>query len=182
MSGGPEAVGSGAVRRVYRVRIPAKPVAKGRARANPKTGVHYTPKQTTVAEAWVRLKAVEAVGTPRVAGPVAVRIVFVMPIPKTWSIPKRRAAEAGRSLPVTKPDWDNLAKLVSDALNGIAWADDAAVARAEVLKRYGPDPETVVEWWQMTADEMAELTRAMEVGADLAPPPRLEVAAAAGLL
>lgn len=143
-------------RTTYRVHVPAKPVAKGRARANPKTGVHYTPKQTTVAEAWVRLCCVQQVGTPRVPGPIAVRVTFTMPIPKGLNRQKQSDARSGRMLPTSKPDWDNLAKLVSDALNGVAWSDDAHVASARVLKRYGEDPGTTIEWRTMTPEEAAQ--------------------------
>lgn len=140
----------------YRVLVSGKPTAKGRARVNPANpkAVPYTPKATVVAEAWVRMAVVQAVGSPRVPGPVALRVVFVMPIPKSGRTKAwRQAAAAGRILHIGKPDADNLLKLVSDALNGIAWEDDAAVASAEAVKVYGPAPQTVVEWWQMTPAE-----------------------------
>jgi Holliday junction resolvase RusA-like endonuclease len=98
---------------------------------------------------------VEQVGTPRVPGPVAVRIVFTMAIPQSRPRAWREAALAGRILPTSKPDWDNLAKLTSDALNGIAWADDAEVASAHVVKRYGPMPGTCIAWWAMGEAECA---------------------------
>jgi Holliday junction resolvase RusA-like endonuclease len=137
----------------YRVHIPAKPVAKGRARFSKKTGAAFTPKATVVAEAWVRAAVVQAVGSPRVPGPVAVRVVFVMPIPKSRPKAWRAEAEAGSRLPMTKIDLDNGLKLVWDALNGIAWGDDALIASVEAVKRYGAEPETVIEWWQMTPAE-----------------------------
>lgn len=136
----------------HRVVIPAKPQAKARARFGKNGAVPFTPKQTIVAEAWVRMAVVQAVGTPRLEGPIALRAEFVMPIPRSWSRAKQTAALNGALHPTGKPDWDNLAKLVSDALNGIAWADDAAVVRAEVVKRYGPEPQTIVEWWTLGAD------------------------------
>lgn len=169
-------------RRTYRVRIPAKPVAKGRARVSKQTGVPYTPKQTVVAESWVRLCVVQAVGTPRVAGPVAVRVVFVMPVPKTMPKAKRKAVDEGRILPTSKPDWDNLAKLVSDALNGIAWVDDAEVARAEVVKVYGPEPCTIVEWWHMGEAEASRVAAAAIQGAPDAPAELAAREVAGGLL
>jgi Holliday junction resolvase RusA-like endonuclease len=139
----------------YRVHIPAKAVSKGRARFSRKTGVAFTPKATVVAEAWVRAAVVNAVGSPRVPGPVAVRAVFVMPIPKSRPKGWREAALAGRILHTARPDVDNLGKLLADALNGIAWADDSAVAVLSLVKRYGDEPCTVIEWWTMTPDECA---------------------------
>lgn len=141
-------------RRVFRIEIPAKPQPKQRAR-HTRAGRTFTPKQTVNAEAWVRLCCTQQVGTPLVPGPVAVRIAFVMPIPS--SMPKQSKLEAvgHRRMPIGKPDWDNLAKLTADALNGLAWRDDAHVTVAEVVKLYGTEPRTMVEWWQLSPEECA---------------------------
>jgi Holliday junction resolvase RusA-like endonuclease len=134
----------------YRVHIPARPIAKGRGRVSKQTGAVYTPKQTVVAEAWVRLCCTEQVGTPRVPGPVGVRVVFVVPIPKSKPRQWREDAQAGRVMPTGRPDVDNLSKLACDALNGIAWADDAEVVEMDVVKVYGAEPCTAIEWRQLT--------------------------------
>ncbi len=45
-------------------------------------------------------------------------------------------------------DWDNLGKLVSDALNGVCWFDDSQVVDARVVKlidRERPRTEVTVE-------------------------------------
>ena len=34
------------------------------------------------------------------------------------------------------PDWDNIGKLVSDALNGTVWKDDCQVADGRAIRRY----------------------------------------------
>ena len=52
---------------------------------------------------------------------------------------------------VQKPDADNDAKLVLDALNGLAWEDDQQVNDLHVIKsdrRRGTEPRTLVniEW------------------------------------
>lgn len=141
-------------RRVYRIEIPATPRPKQRPR-HTAAGRTFTPKETVNAEAWTRMCCTQQVGTPLVAGPVMLRVAFVMPIPN--SMPKQSKLEAvgHYRLPTTKPDWDNLAKLTADALNGIAWRDDAHVTVAEVAKFYGQDPRTIVTWWQMAPEECA---------------------------
>lgn len=152
----------------YRVEIEAPPRAKQRP-FHTKAGQTFTRKETVNAEAWIRLKVTQTVGTPLVRGPVKLRIGFVMPMPKGMPKADRPDALAGRKHPLSKPDWDNLAKLVCDALNGIAWRDDAHVTVAGIVKVYGEDPRTVLEWWQMTPLEaMAE---AVDMG--LVPPPSL---------
>jgi Holliday junction resolvase RusA-like endonuclease len=55
--------------------------------------------------------------------------------PASWS-GRRRAAAIGT--PHTqKPDADNLAKAIKDALNRLAWTDDAQVAELTVRKMWG---------------------------------------------
>ena len=93
---------------------------KGRVRFIRQTGRTYTPDAT--AEAMERVRSayvVRAQGTMAPKGaPVMVKIDTYRPLPK--SRPKRVTHEPD----VYKPDADNVAKLVLDALNGTAWADD----------------------------------------------------------
>lgn len=71
--------------------------------------------------------------------PAAVRVEIdaVFPIPKTWSKGKKAQASVGKIVPDTKPDTDNIAKAVLDALNGVAYKDDSQVTELSVRKRYG---------------------------------------------
>ena len=50
--------------------------------------------------------------------------------------------------PTKKPDADNIAKVVCDALNGLAYKDDAQVIDLTVHKRFG-DPKVIVKIWEM---------------------------------
>ena len=141
----------------YRIVVPAQVRGKQRARGT-RAGVHFTPQQTVNAEAWIRLSCVNQVGTPCVPGPVGVRLGFYLARPQSMKMRDRPAAERLEMLPLTKPDWDNAAKLVADALNGIAWKDDAHIADARVLKFWAPEgapPCTVIEWWTMAPGEVA---------------------------
>jgi len=45
------------------------------------------------------------------------------------------------SAKTSRPDWDNVGKAVCDALNGIAWGDDAQVVDGRVRKKYIEAPE-----------------------------------------
>lgn len=75
--------------------------------------------------------ACRARGTECMAGrgvPVGVVIQTFRELPK--SRPKRVSSEPD----VYKPDADNVAKLVLDALNGVAWADDSQVMSLHVVK------------------------------------------------
>lgn len=50
--------------------------------------------------------------------------------------------------PKTKPDLDNVAKVILDALNGIAYHDDSQVSRLLIEKRYAEEPrvEVMIEY------------------------------------
>nr|DAG40359.1 MAG TPA: Endodeoxyribonuclease RusA [Caudoviricetes sp.] len=67
-----------------------------------------------------------------------------MRIPKSATKAKRELMLTGKIRPTVKPDWDNLGKLVSDALNGIAYDDDKSVVDASVRKYYSDRPRTQI--------------------------------------
>lgn len=100
---------------------------KGRVRFARATGRTYTPDATAEAMQIIRQEWGDRTGAP--AGvPVTVRILTTRPMPK--SRPKKIVTEPD----VYKPDADNIAKLVLDALNGIAWSDDTQVTGLYVYK------------------------------------------------
>lgn len=65
-------------------------------------------------------------------------------IPKSASKKKRAAMLADEILPTKKPDRDNIAKVVGDALNGYAWHDDAFIASGVIEKRYSEIPRVEI--------------------------------------
>ena len=71
---------------------------------------------------------------PILDGVVRLRVVFDMPIPKSWS--KKRKNEAAGCYHTSKPDLDNLQKALLDAMNGIVFEDDSQVADIRAVKRY----------------------------------------------
>ena len=44
-----------------------------------------------------------------------------------------------------KPDCDNIAKIIADSLNGIAYKDDNQITKLEVIKLYGEEDKVEVE-------------------------------------
>ena len=122
------------------IRIPGVPVPKARPRVT-RSGHTYTPGKTVQHERLISLVA--RTKTQPIEGPLGLRLTFFMPIPVSWSKAKKESAVKGDLLPTTKPDIDNLAKTVMDALNGIAYRDDNQVVRLEVSKFYG-EPATLI--------------------------------------
>lgn len=147
-----EAAPGAQVGRIYRVHIPTKTAPKGRPRFSKQTGRAYTPRATVVAEAWIRMCVTQAVGTPRVEGPVAVRAVFTSPVPSSWSRAKQSEAMAGRLHPTSRPDVENQLKTVFDALIGVAWKDDSQIVRVEAVKQFGAAPGTLIEWHEVAPE------------------------------
>lgn len=121
--------------------VPGRPYAKKRPRFSRKIGRAFDPAENAVAEASIGHLAVKHFPQP-LAGPVAVEIVATFAIPASWS--KRKAAEHLHRPHCQKPDGDNLAKSVLDALNRIAWADDGQVYQISVRKVWGLADQTVI--------------------------------------
>jgi Holliday junction resolvase RusA-like endonuclease len=78
-------------------------------------------------------------------GPVEMHLTFYMPIPKSASSRMKLQMRNEIILPDKKPDFDNLAYLVTNALKGIVYKDDAQVTDCVIRKRYSDKPRTVIK-------------------------------------
>lgn len=110
-----------------------------------KRGGTYTPHETEEFEQKIANAFRAAAGRDwdMYKGEVAMEIATARALPK--SRPKRVESEPD----IIKPDVDNIAKIVLDGLNGVAYADDAQVTRLTVVKmprirRQGDIMEVVV--------------------------------------
>lgn len=116
----------------YAFEIPGKPVAWARSRRNGNR--HFTAPEQARHAAMIGLAAKAADVRP-IVGPVGLDITAVFAHPASWS----KARRAATVYHTSKPDADNIAKIVGDALNGIAWADDAQACGISVEKMYSTD-------------------------------------------
>ena len=64
---------------------------------------------------------------------------------KRLSKKKIEQAKMGMLLPLAKPDLDNAAKGILDALKSVFWKDDSAVTSLYVTKRYAPMDSVAVD-------------------------------------
>lgn len=71
--------------------------------------------------------------------PLTVHIYAYYKIPKSETKKAKFEMVCNKIKPTKKPDVDNIAKIVMDALNGVAWKDDAQVVNLHVYKVYVPD-------------------------------------------
>lgn len=124
--------------------IPGEPVAKGRPRAALVAGRAriYTPKKTADEEARIADLASRQWDGPPWSCPVQLIVMAYFPVRASWS--KRKQASAIGQPHVQTPDGDNIVKLISDALNGVAYIDDAQVYDVRCSKWWAPLPRVEV--------------------------------------
>lgn len=123
-----------------------KPVGKGRPRFR-NTGKFvqtYTPEATAVYENLVKLSFQQS-GQHKLEGPLHMTIRAYFPIPKQTSKKRAELMESGQVLHTSKPDADNVAKAICDALNGIAYDDDSQIVSLLVTKSYSANPRTSID-------------------------------------
>lgn len=82
-------------------------------------------------------------------GAVAMDLIFYMPIPKGVSKTTRQNMINGTIRPAVKPDFDNLAYIVTNAMKELVYKDDGQVVRCLIEKYYSETPKTVIKVWQI---------------------------------
>lgn len=120
-------------------------IAKIRGKGRPRVvkGRAYTPKQTQVYErdlALAGLSCRQGQGLIEAGQPVCLRIKCLYKRPD-------RARALGLCLGGgSRPDLDNVCKLVSDSLNGVLYADDRQIVRLYAEQAYAPPgaPEALI--------------------------------------
>ena len=130
---------------MIRFEILGQPVAKQRPRVT-RAGIAYTPSKTVNYEAVVRYTYQSEYPQQKpILGRIEASITAIFPIPKSYSKKKTEELLNGRNNYDKKPDCDNLAKIILDSLNGIAYKDDNQVTVLHVYKEYGAQPKVIVE-------------------------------------
>lgn len=122
------------MRQMQTIMIPGNPRGKGRPRFT-RRGYAYTDAETTAYEGRVKRiwKSENCFTFPKAPTKVVINAFFAVPV--SWS--KKRREEAFGKPFLGKPDADNIAKILLDALNGgIAFHDDSQVDEIVVTKNY----------------------------------------------
>lgn len=135
------------------ITVPGEPKGKARPRFNRQTGQVFTPTASMRAEHRIQIEWI-AIGRPTVQGPLRIEIEMILQRPKGHFRTNGELSTAGLRLPwpVKKPDWDNVAKLVGDSLNTLAYRDDAQIVDARTIKRWaqsGQQECTRIRIWEL---------------------------------
>jgi len=121
--------------------VEGKIKGKERPRMNTKSGNIFTPNKTKGYESWVMSCYRYSSGGEMLTGDITAIIEAFYKIPASVkSEVKREQMRRGIINPAITPDVDNIAKIILDALNGIAYADDKQVIDLRVIKRYADEP------------------------------------------
>lgn len=119
--------------------VPGVPIAQPRQRTRVMAmggrmvAQNYTPAKhpSQTFKAAVQLSAAAVYTGPLLQGPLFLAITFVFQRPKVMCWKNKPTPRTAKT---TKPDADNLAKSVMDALNGVLWHDDAQVSDMRIIK------------------------------------------------
>ena len=129
----------------YSFEIKEKAIGKQRPRYSSKTHRMYTPTKTSTFEEKVKwtFKSKYNIETELSTKPFKAKIIAVFEPAKSLS--KKKKEELLYKDYTKKPDADNIAKIILDSLNGLAYKDDNQVAELLVLKKYGDENKIIVE-------------------------------------
>ena len=128
---------------MIKLTIPGPPCAKQRPRVYGRHAV--TPEKTVNYETLVKQLYIVEYHGKQLEGPLQMTVKTYFEIPKSASARKAADMQNRAIRPTKKPDWDNLGKIISDALNGLAYHDDSQIVTATVEKWYSLEPRVEVE-------------------------------------
>ena len=122
-------------------------IGKIKSKSRPRftrNGRAYTAKTTSNYETFIQLSFLEA-NQKKIQGnkPILAIIKCYFEIPNSYSKKRKKACIEGLEYPTKKPDSDNIAKIVLDSLNKIAYDDDKQVVKLCIFKQYTEEQEKV---------------------------------------
>ena len=130
----------------YEIEIQESITGKQRPRMNTYTGKAYTPTKTKNYEYLVR--QIFVYKYPQfipIENRVRLTIIAYFELPKKRSKLQEAQMLADIISPTKRPDWDNIGKIVSDALNKFAFKDDSQITESIIIKKYARTPKVIVK-------------------------------------
>jgi len=91
-------------------------------------------------------------------GPLYLKLTVFLPIPKSHSDWWKEAAQKGIIRPITKPDWDNLGKVIGDCMERKGFfGNDSQIVSVFFNKYYSLNPR-----WEISLQEKPQIKSAKE--------------------
>lgn len=118
-----------------------------RAKQRPRLGRFgtYTPQQTVQYENWVKECYLLQCKNKHLEGQLCANITAYFGIAKNVNKKNRTAMLKGDICCMKRPDADNIAKIILDSLNGMAYDDDSQIVELNIRKLYSDEPRVEVE-------------------------------------
>lgn len=130
----------------YEFEVPGKITGKGRPRVNTSTAIAYTPAKTKEYEELIKQYFIIKYRTIKpLEGRLCVTIKAHFAMPKNTSKSNSEKMLNNTISPVKKPDIDNIAKIVLDALNKLAFKDDNQITKLNVEKIYSEEEKISIK-------------------------------------
>ena len=116
---------------------------KVRGKARPRKGKHgfYTPADTKKYEESIKREYIKQCNK-KLDGPVEF-ILYIYKTKAKFTKKKKAQIKEDKRKSITKPDTDNVVKLVLDALNKTAYDDDNQVVKITAFKKWTLDDERI---------------------------------------
>lgn len=129
----------------YEFEVPGEIVGKERPRVNMYTGRVYTPNKTKDYEFLVQQYfKIKYPNYQVLEGRLAINIIAYLKIPNSTSKTKTQEMLENKISPTKKPDADNIAKSILDAMNGFVFKDDNQVSKISIEKRFALEEKAVI--------------------------------------
>lgn len=116
----------------------------------------YQTKEQNAAENYIKMGYLEAAKGVYLTGALSLNIMAYYPIPKSVSKKKKEQMLNGNVRPIIKPDYDNIGKSISDALNKVAYDDDKQIVDGGISKFYSDRPCTIIEIRELNNNNLLE--------------------------
>lgn len=117
--------------------IPGNPVSLKRPRFSSATKRVYNSQRSEMLVLSIGLQS-QHDDDPLFEGPLHMDVTFYMPI--SASMTKKNQEKLKDTFNTSRPDLDNLIKMVADVANGILYKDDALIASISAKKVYDSNP------------------------------------------
>lgn len=128
------------------------PTAQQRVR-HTRSGAAYKSREQEANERTLEALLLAHKPEKPLCGPVRLVFTAYMPIPASTSKRRRAAMQEGKIGHTVKPDVDNLAKQLLDAMTRLRfWDDDRQIVELTCRKRYAEEPR-----WEICVQQVPEM-------------------------